>query len=171
MECRSLLLILFLISCIYTVKAPTPDLALIVEVTAKRKKTYTNKELHLLARLVYAESGGEPYDGKLATANVVVNRMQRKGYTLREVVYQKGQFDGIRTSRFKVTKKGEELAFQQCLKAAEEILEGKRILPTTVEYFHNPNTSTDSKWTRYIEKHQYKKIGRHLFCHNPKQLA
>ena len=168
MECRSLLMILILVSCIYTVKAPTPDTAVIVEVTAKRK-TYTDKDLYLLARLVYSESGGEPYEGKLAVANVVINRMKRKNYTLTKVIYQKGQFDGIKTSRFISTKKGEEIVFKECLKAAEEILEGKRILPHTVQYFHNPKTSTDNKWTRYIEKHQYMKIGRHLFCHNPRE--
>lgn len=171
MECRSCtLLFLILLSCIYTVKAPTPDLAVIVEVTAKRK-TYTDKELYLLARLVYAESGGEPYDGKLAVANVVVNRMQRKGYTLKEVIYQKGQFDGIRSKRFKAVYKGEEVAFQECLKAAETILEGERVIPYSVQYFHNPVTSTDNKWIRHIERYKYKKIGRHLFCHNPKELA
>lgn len=171
MECRSCtFMFLILVSCIYTLKAPTPDLALVVEVTAKHKN-YTDKELNILARLVYAESGGEPYSGKLAVANVVINRMQHKGFTLREVVYQKGQFDGIRTKRFKAVYKGEEIAFQESLKAAETILEGKRVIPYTVQYFHNPDTSTDTKWTRYIERCKYKQIGRHLFCHNPKELA
>ena len=72
------------------------------------------KELKLLAKLIYSESPHEPYMGKLAVGNVVINRMSRTGKS-----------------------------------------------------FHNPKTSTDSKWVRKISKHRYKKIGRHLFCHRP----
>lgn len=126
------------------------------------------KDLLLLAKLIYSESPHEPYLGKLAVANVVINRSHRTGKSIKYVIYQKGQFDGIRSKRFKRVAKGDEKAFQDCLQAATEILNGKTILPSTVEFFHNPKTSTDSKWVRKISKYRYKLIGRHLFCRYPK---
>lgn len=124
------------------------------------------KQVELLARLIYSEANGEPYKGKLAVGNVVLNRMERKKTSLYNVIFQKGQFDGIRTSRFKYKYKVDE-SYQICLKAATELLNGLRILPNTVEFFHNPETSTDTGWTRKLSRYKHKLIGRHLFCHNP----
>ena len=57
---------------------------------------------YLLAAIVYAESGGEPYEGQLAVANVVLNRL-RTGYygnTLSDVIYAPYQFSATSTSAF-----------------------------------------------------------------------
>lgn len=124
-------------------------------------------ELKLLAKLIYSESPHEPYLGKLAVGNVVINRMSRTGKSMKKIIFQKGQFDGVRSKRFKRVRKGDEQAFKECVNAAKEILEGRIVLPNTIEFFHNPKTSTDSKWVRKISKYRYKKIGRHLFCHRP----
>ena len=57
----------------------------------------------LLARLVQCEAGGEGENGMKAVANVVMNRVHvsvgeysRLGGSLRNVVYQQGQFDCVR---------------------------------------------------------------------------
>lgn len=58
---------------------------------------------YLLAAIVYAESGGEPYEGQLAVANVVLNRL-RSGYygnTLSDVIYAPYQFSATDTSAFR----------------------------------------------------------------------
>lgn len=60
-------------------------------------------DLYLLAAIVYAESGGEPYEGQLAVANVVLNRL-RSGYygsTLSDVIYAPYQFSATDTSAFR----------------------------------------------------------------------
>ncbi len=55
-------------------------------------------EVELLARLIQCEAGGEGDTGMKAVASVVMNRVQvdygeyGRLYTLREVVFQKGQF-------------------------------------------------------------------------------
>ncbi len=62
----------------------------------------STSDLYLLAAIVFAESGGESYDGQLAVANVVLNR-QRNGYwgsTLSDVIYSPSQFTGCQTSAF-----------------------------------------------------------------------
>lgn len=136
--------------------------------TSKTSKTFKvdSKEVKLLARLIYSEAGGEPYKGKLAVGNVVLNRMNRKKTSLYKIIFQKGQFDGVRTSRFKYKYKVDK-SYQTCIKAATELLNGLRVIPNTVEFFHNPITSTDTGWTRKISKYKYRQIGNHLFCHNP----
>lgn len=55
-------------------------------------------DTYLLASLVHMESGNEPYEGKLAVANVVLNRL-KSGYgsNISEVIYAKGQFSGANT--------------------------------------------------------------------------
>lgn len=51
-------------------------------------------DAYLLACLVYSESGNQCYEGQLAVANVVLNRVKSPLFpnTISEVIYQKGQF-------------------------------------------------------------------------------
>lgn len=51
-------------------------------------------DAYLLACLVYSESGNQSYEGQLAVANVVLNRVKSPLFpnTISEVIYQKGQF-------------------------------------------------------------------------------
>lgn len=51
-------------------------------------------ESYLLACIVYCESGNQSYEGQLAVANVVLNRVKSPLFpnTVSEVVYQSGQF-------------------------------------------------------------------------------
>lgn len=56
--------------------------------------TLSEDDLELLARLVYLEARGEPYDGQVAVAEVVLNRVVSDRFpdTVEEVIYQTGQF-------------------------------------------------------------------------------
>ncbi|MEW6233603.1 MAG: cell wall hydrolase, partial [Chloroflexota bacterium] len=55
-----------------------------------RGSRYTSEELDLLARLVQAEAGGEPYQGQVAVAASVLNRVRDSRYpnTIHGVIYQ-----------------------------------------------------------------------------------
>lgn len=55
---------------------------------------YSSDELKLLACLVMAEAGNQTYEGKLAVANVVLNRVKSSKFanSISGVIYQKGQF-------------------------------------------------------------------------------
>ena len=57
------------------------------------KPSYTEDDLRLLACLVYAEAGNQPYEGMLAVANVVLNRVKSSVYshvnTIEEVIYDR----------------------------------------------------------------------------------
>ncbi|MGN0384017.1 MAG: SH3 domain-containing protein [Eubacterium sp.] len=51
-------------------------------------------DAYLLACIVYCEAGSESYEGKLAVANVVINRLNsgKYGNSISSVIYAKGQF-------------------------------------------------------------------------------
>ena len=43
-------------------------------------RNYTDDEIYWLSKIVHAESRGEPMEGKIAVANVVLNRVKSKDY-------------------------------------------------------------------------------------------
>lgn len=69
---------------------------------------YTETDVILLARLIRAEAVGEGGTGMMLVGNVVVNRVLaqcgtfKNLDTLRKIVYQKGQFDGVDKPLFKL---------------------------------------------------------------------
>jgi len=64
------------------------------EVKQREELDYSKEDLKLLACLVHAEAGDQSYEGKLAVANVVLNRKKSSKYpdTIKDVIYQPGQF-------------------------------------------------------------------------------
>ena len=54
----------------------------------------SDADLTLLAQIVYLEARGEPYEGQVAVAEVVLNRVLSDAFpdTVSEVIYQRGQF-------------------------------------------------------------------------------
>lgn len=131
------------------------------ETTLYDSYKYDINEVLILAKLINSEAKSEPMLGKIAVGNVVLNRARRRRKSIKYIVLEKGQFDGVRTKYFR------QFPSEQSIEAAKIALRYS-VLPGSIEFFHNPVTSTDGKWVRYIEKFKYKQIGRHLFCHNPK---
>lgn len=64
------------------------------KVTYRNEVDCTKDDLKLLVCLVHAEAGNQSYEGKLAVANVVLNRVKSRNYpnTIKDVIYQSGQF-------------------------------------------------------------------------------
>lgn len=87
---------------------------------------FNEAETKLLAGLVMAEAGGECYEGQLAVANVVINRLEHGfwGDDIGRVIYAKGQFA-------RPKKQYSDMAYL----AAEETMAGRRILPECALYF------------------------------------
>ena len=67
---------------------------------------HNSKEIGLLARLMRSEAVGEGRYGQKLVGNVTVNRVKAKCGTfknvnsLTKVIYQRGQYDGVRTKLF-----------------------------------------------------------------------
>ena len=84
----------------------------------------SSDEVYLLACMVYVESGAEPYEGQLAVANVILNRVKDPRFddTIAEVIYAPGQFPGAHNGALDAA-----LASgpnESCMQAAEEALAG-----------------------------------------------
>lgn len=82
-------------------------------------------DLELFAALIECEAGSTDYEGMLAVASVVVNRMNHSHYpdTLRGVIYQAGQFPPAHDGKVdKVLARGVK---DSCLQVANDALAGK----------------------------------------------
>ena len=102
------------------------------EAEARQAEIAASEDAALLAAVVRMEAGGESYEGKLAVASVVVNRMKSGGYpnTVSGVVYQSGQFPGASNGTLaNLIANG---VGGDCKKAAVEALSGL----TNVDYMH-----------------------------------
>lgn len=85
---------------------------------------YTEDDAYLLACIVYCEAGNQSYEGQLAVANVVLNRVKSPLFdnSIREVIFKEGQFEPTATGSL-------ELALstnvpESCHMAAKEALAG-----------------------------------------------
>lgn len=75
----------------------TGDSSTPVATTQQAPVAASYDDAYLLACLVSMEAGNEPYEGQLAVANVVMNRL-RSGYygsSIRDVIYARGQFPSV----------------------------------------------------------------------------
>ncbi len=68
-----------------------------VEVTYRAPITLSEEDINLMASILTLECGGESYDGQLAVANVIINRLQTGywGSTVSDVVYAPYQFSCV----------------------------------------------------------------------------
>lgn len=78
----------------------------------------------LLAALVYCEAGNQCYEGKLAVASVVMNRVRSEAYpdTIAGVIYASGQFSPAGNG--KVERRVELGVNDECIQAAREAISG-----------------------------------------------
>lgn len=110
----------------------------------------SDSDLELLARLVYLESRGEPYDGQVAVAEVVLNRVLSDRFpdTVEEVIYQTGQFTPA--SYIENTTPGEEQ-----YEAVDDAVDGASCVTGPDVVFFSGAPYNDQV---------YAVIGNHYFC-------
>ena len=133
--------------------------------------SYDNKkkvlrEVECLAKNIYYEAGSEPRAGKIAVAQVTMNRVKSKQFprTVCGVVYQKTrgtcQFSWVCENGKRIRSNS---AWKESLQIAENILISKRkydIIGNAM-YFHADYV--EPKWAD--EKRLIAQIGRHIFYH------
>ncbi|MNJ42759.1 Spore cortex-lytic enzyme precursor [compost metagenome] len=117
-----------------------------------------DEELHLLHKIVMAEAEGEPYEGKVAVANVVLNRLRSANYpdTIKEVIYQKSQFSPVQNGRMDRVRPNED-----SIRAVTEALHGRKEVSDDTYYFLSLTLATDFTIAR--SKSKSKEIGNHTF--------
>lgn len=117
----------------------------------------TQADIDLMANLVYAESRGEPFEGKVAVASVVLNRVLSPSFpnNIKDVIFQSNAFSCVRNGQIIANPD------QNCYDAVFEAIKGKD--PTNEAlYFYNPAIATCS-WMKGTVKKDSKAIGHHIF--------
>ena len=127
---------------------------------ASGESYYSADDLHWLSRIINAESGGEPLDGKLAVGTVVLNRVESAQFpnSIYEVVFDR------RGGVWQFTPAGSGAVYrepnEESVLAAKLCLEGVRVGDPSL-YFVNQRTSPNSWASR--NRPYVATIGHHTF--------
>lgn len=110
---------------------------------------------YLLAQLVESEATGEPYAGKVAVAEVVLNRVKDGGFpnSIEGVIYQSGQFQVVSNGRINMT------PTQESINASNEALAGSNYTYGAL-FFYNAAIATN-RWQDSLRTTTV--IGSHTF--------
>ena len=131
------------------------------------EKQKVMREVECLARNIYFEAASEPKNGKIAVAEVTMNRVKSKEYprTVCGVVHQRTkntcQFSWVCQNKDKIPKNSN--AWRDSVKIAENILISKKEygIIGSAKHFHAEYVSPE--WAE--SKRMIKKIGQHIFYH------
>ncbi|MEZ4358071.1 MAG: G5 domain-containing protein [Eubacteriales bacterium] len=109
---------------------------------------YSNSDIIILAKLIYAEAGGESDAGQIAVGSVVLNRIASSKYpnTMSGVVNQSGQFASLGSYS------------SRSLNNARKVCSGGKSLPSNVMYFRPSRLGTS-----WGSRTFYKTIDNHNF--------
>lgn len=102
--------------------------------------SYTEEELEILAVIIYQEAGGDKCsdDTRLKVGNVFLNRVASPLFpnTFKEVATAKSQYGTLYWTGIKwpdrASSPQEQNAVERAYRIAQELLEGKRVLPNNV---------------------------------------
>lgn len=117
---------------------------------------YSSNDVNLLARVISAESRGEPYTGQVAVGAVILNRIQHPSFpnTLAGVIYQPGAFSCLNDGGINAA------VASSAYKAARDAINGWDPCGGAI-YYYNPAKAT-SKWI--LSRPVIVVIGDHRFC-------
>jgi N-acetylmuramoyl-L-alanine amidase len=116
----------------------------------------SENDLTIMANAVYGEARGEPYEGQVAVAAVILNRVKSPQFpnTVHGVIFQPGAFTAVADGQIWLTPN------ETAKRAVRDAVNGWDPTGGCIYYF-NPETAT-SKWI--WTRPQVKKIGKHIFC-------
>lgn len=136
------------------------------ELTDSRPKTtftLTDAEMELLYKIVWAEAGNEPFEGQVAVATTLLNRVEASTHpnTLKEVVYEGdgSQFNGIRRDNFGYYTEETERAVAEAI--------ANPMFDKSVVYFANIDIATNRGFiNRVIIPNKVTRIKGHTFAYD-----
>ncbi|WP_064091062.1 spore cortex-lytic enzyme [Rossellomorea aquimaris] len=117
---------------------------------------FSQNDIQLMANAVYGEARGEPYEGQVAVAAVILNRVDSSAFpnTAAGVIFEPGAFTAVADGQIWLTPN------EKAKEAVLDAINGWDPSSSAIYYF-NPATAT-SKWI--WSRPQIKKIGKHIFC-------
>ncbi|GIP14615.1 spore cortex-lytic enzyme [Paenibacillus montaniterrae] len=117
---------------------------------------FTENDIQLMANAVYGEARGEPYEGQVAVAAVILNRVKHPDFpdTVYGVIFQPRAFTAVDDGQIYLSPN------ETAKRAVRDAINGWDPTYGCIYYF-NPNTATSAWiWTRQ----QILTIGKHIFC-------
>lgn len=118
----------------------------------------TSSDLQLIARAVNGEARGEPYEGQVAVAAVILNRVKHSSFpnSISGVIYQPGAFTAVSDGQINEPISEGSTVYKAC----RDALNGWDPTNGAIYYF-NPDTATNAWiWSRPL----IVQIGKHRFC-------
>lgn len=132
---------------------PTKTSATPAKVTNGR---FSEQDIRLMANAVYGEARGEPYEGQVAVAAVILNRLRHPSFpnTISGIIFQPGAFTAVADGQIWLTPNA------TARRAVIDAINGWDPSGGAIYYF-NPATATSAWiWSRP----QIKRIGNHIFA-------
>lgn len=117
---------------------------------------FSQNDIKLMANAVYGEARGEPYEGQVAVAAVILNRVRSSTFpnTISGVIFEPRAFTAVADGQIWLTPN------ETAKEAVLDAINGWDPSSNATYYF-NPDTATSGWiWTRP----QIKQIGKHIFC-------
>lgn len=124
--------------------------------TKLHQVSFTSDEIEMMAKLVYGEARGESFEGQVAVAAVVLNRLASPQFpnTVKDVIFEPRAFTAVDDGQY--YSKPDKEAYR----AVYAAISGWDPTGEALYYF-NPQTATsDWIWSRP----QIKQIGKHIFA-------
>lgn len=119
-------------------------------------KSFSAKEMQILASIINAEARGESYQGKVAVGAVIMNRVYHPSFpnTIKGVVFQSGQFTPVENGMINLSPSTD--SFKAAYDAVSGIDPSKGSL-----YFYNPSKSRNPDF--FAGRTKMLRIGNHVF--------
>lgn len=114
-------------------------------------------DLFWLSKIIYAEAGIENEEAQIAVGNVVLNRSRYMKKSIRDVIFQKNQFDPV--SNGSISKKPD----KKSITSARKVLIGETVIPKNVMFFYSKRHTPSRSWIRTRKEH--KTIDNTTFCY------
>lgn len=122
----------------------------------------TDEERRLVEGMVTNEAGNQPYDGKVAVANCILNAMLADGYTVAQVKAQYGcsYYDIEKFESECLAAYGNTNLSDEVRQAVNQVFDDGKILSDNIFWFYNPSYCYSS----FHESMRYQfTIGQHKF--------
>lgn len=133
-----------------------PETLSLLGIPQAGKTTAADNNVMLLARVVNGEARGESYEGQVAVAAVILNRVKHSSFpsSVAGVVYQPGAFDAVADGQINTP------VTASCMQAARDAMSGWDPTGGAI-YYYNPVTATN-RWIK--ARPIVAVIGKHVFC-------
>lgn len=117
---------------------------------------FSESDVQLLAKIISAESRGEPYQGQVAVGAVIMNRISHPSFpnTLSGVIYQEGAFSCLYDGGINAA------VVDSAYQAAREAINGSDPTGGAIYYYNPAKTTNKWIWSRQVVA----VIGAHNFA-------